>query len=366
MTLFLCGDLMTGRGIDQILPHPGEPRLYEPYVKDSRDYVALAERAHGPIPRPADFAYVWGDARGELDRAAPDARIVNLETAITAGGEPWPGKDIHYRMHPANTPCLTAARIDVCVLANNHLLDWGRQGLLDTLEALAGAGIRTAGAGRNRREAEAPAILEIAGKGRILVFAFGCGSSGVPGNWAAAEDRPGVSWLPDLSAATAQGIAGRILPVKRPGDLVLASIHWGGNWGYRIPEEQRAFAKRLIDEAAVDILHGHSSHHPKGIEVHNGRPIFYGCGDFLTDYEGIAGYQEFRSDLALMYFVTFKPANGKLLRLGMTPLRTRRFRLGRPAGADVHWLHRTLTRECGKLGAAVELTPDGRLLLRWS
>src|SRR5512139_1371163 len=88
--LFLCGDVMTGRGIDQILPHPGDPVLYERYVRDAGDYVALAERAAGPIPRPADFGYVWGDALAELRRCGADVRVVNLETSITTSGDYWP------------------------------------------------------------------------------------------------------------------------------------------------------------------------------------------------------------------------------------------------------------------------------------
>lgn len=114
---------MTGRGIDQILPHPVDPRLYEPWVTDAREYVGLAERANGPVPRPVDFAYVWGDALAELDAAAPDLRIVNLETAVTRNDEPWLGKGINYRMHPENVACLAAARLDCCTLANNHVLD---------------------------------------------------------------------------------------------------------------------------------------------------------------------------------------------------------------------------------------------------
>jgi len=109
--LFLCGDVMTGRGIDQILAVPGDPTLDEPWVKDARDYVALAERANGPIPRGADPAYVWGEALAILDEERPDARIVNLETAMTTSDERAP-KGINYRMHPANAGCLAAARID--------------------------------------------------------------------------------------------------------------------------------------------------------------------------------------------------------------------------------------------------------------
>jgi poly-gamma-glutamate capsule biosynthesis protein CapA/YwtB (metallophosphatase superfamily) len=59
----------------------------------------------------------------------------------------------------------------------------------------------------------------------------------------------------------------------------------------------RQFAHALIDEAGFDLVHGHSSHHPKAIEVHHGRIILYGCGDFITDYEGIKGYESFRDDL---------------------------------------------------------------------
>src|SRR5690349_19498607 len=123
--VFLCGDVMTGRGIDQLLPHPGNPVLYEDHVRDARGYVQLAEIVNGPIPRPVEFEYIWGDALGELQRAGTDVRIINLETSITRDGDPWPNKGIHYRMHPLNAGCIPAARIDCCCLANNHVLDWG-------------------------------------------------------------------------------------------------------------------------------------------------------------------------------------------------------------------------------------------------
>lgn len=125
------------------------------------------------------------------------------------------------------------------------------------------------------------------------------------------------------------------------------------------------FAHQLIDEADVDVVHGHSSHHPKGIEVYKDKPILYGCGDFLNDYEGISGYEEFRDDLVLMYFVTLSPLSGKLARLEMTPMQIKRFRLNRPSVADIRWLQSTLDRESRKLGAAVELTEENHLRLRW-
>lgn len=68
LTLFLCGEVMTGRGIDQILPHPGPPQLHEPHVTAAQRYVEFAERANGPVAGPVDFPYIWGEALAELDR----------------------------------------------------------------------------------------------------------------------------------------------------------------------------------------------------------------------------------------------------------------------------------------------------------
>ena len=365
MTLFLCGDVMTGRGIDQVLPHPGDPVLHEGYATSALDYVALAERANGPIPRPAEFAYVWGDALAEWARAAPDLRIVNLETAVTTRDDWQRGKGIHYRMHPANVPCFTAAAIDCCVLANNHVLDWGYAGLAETLQTLRRAKLQPAGAGRDRAEAAAPAVLTVAGKGRVLVFSFGVQSSGIPPDWAAAAGLPGVNLLADLSPATLRQIAAQVKAVKHPADVVVASIHWGGNWGYAVPEAHQRFAHGLIGQCGVDVVHGHSSHHPQGIEVYRGRPILYGCGDFLNDYEGIAGYEAYRGDLSLMYFLTFDAASGQLSRLWMIPMQTRRFRLHRASAEDTRWLRAVLDREGRRLGSGVEAGPGGSLALRW-
>jgi poly-gamma-glutamate synthesis protein (capsule biosynthesis protein) len=324
----------------------------------------LAEEAHGPIARPVELAYIWGDALDALKRAAPDVRIVNLETAITTSEDYWKGKGIHYRMHPKNVACLTAANIDCCVLANNHVLDWGYAGLRETVETLTGAGIKTAGAGQTGDAAEQPAVLDVPDKGRVLVFSFGSPSSGIPPAWAASGDRPGVSFLHDMSAATVQRIAGRIRAAKQPGDIVVASIHWGDNWGYRIPNAHTAFAHRLIDEAGVDVIHGHSSHHPKGIEVYRGRPILYGCGDLLNDYEGIHGYEEFRPDLALMYLVRIEPSTRTLGSVEMIPTQTKRLRVNRATAEDARGLTGVLDRQCQPLGSHVELQ-DGMLVLRW-
>lgn len=361
MTLFLAGDVMTGRGIDQIMPHSVDPALHEPYVKTASRYVALADEAHGEIPAPVSWGYIWGDALEELELVSPAARIINLETAATTSDDWWTTKGIHYRMHPDNVPVLTAAGIDVCVLGNNHVMDWGAAGLLETLNSLADHDIAVAGAGRDVASAHEPAAVETV-TGRVLIFSWGTPGAGVPGSWAAGPERPGVSLVRGLDGASADEVVETIGSSRGPGDRVVVSIHWGGNWGYDVPAEQRRFAHRLIDSGAVDLIHGHSSHHPKGVEVYRGRLIVYGAGDFLNDYEGIGGRAEYRGDLTLMYFPELDTA-GRLVRLQMTPMRIRRFRLERPPPADVEWLAATMDRESRKLGSRVERSDDDRLKL---
>ena len=363
VTLFLCGDVMTGRGIDQVLPNPGDPVLHEPFAGSAKEYVRLAERRHGPIPKPIDFAYVWGDAAPVLRTFRPAIEVINLETAVTTSSDAWPGKTVHYRMHPANTPCLSAARVDVCVLANNHVLDWGRAGLLETLRALQDAGLRTAGAGRNLTEAAAPAIVDRPGGGRVLVIGLGAESSGIPSAWAATTERAGV-YLTDLSSADARKIGDRIRRIRKPGDIVVVSIHWGGNWGHAVPVQQLRFAHALVEDAGADVVHGHSSHHPKAIEVYRGRLILYGCGDLLNDYEGISGHESYRPDLSLMYFPELA-GSGELLQLEMRAMRIVRFRLREADPDGARWLAETLSEHGEPFATSIHLQPSGVLRLRW-
>ena len=261
---------------------------------------------------------------------APDVRLLNLETSITAGGEFARGKAVHYRMHPDNVGCLTAIRPDVCALANNHILYFGYQGLTDTLRTLADAGIRSAGAGLDAKSAERPAVV-----GRVVIASCGMGSSGIPQGWAATGRRPGVAYAAHMSDRSASAVADRVLVLKGPGDIAVASVHWGSNWGYDVDTAQIRFAHRLID-AGIDLVHGHSSHHPRPIEVYRGRLIMYGCGDTIDDYEGISTFEAFRHELRLLYFASVDSESGSVLR--MVPIRMRRMRLERAPDQDAEWL----------------------------
>ena len=361
VTLFLAGDVMTGRGIDQVLPHPGDPQTYERYSNSARDYVQLAERVNGAIPWPVDYDYIWGDALTVLEAAAPDVRIINLETAVTRRGVPWPHKGIQYRMHPDNITCLSAAAIDCCVLANNHVLDWGYAGLEETLQSLSQAGLQTTGAGVDLATAQAPAALDLPGQGRVLVFAVCLGSSGVPGAWAATTSRAGVNRLSELSGKSIGALARLVQAHKQDGDLIVVSLHWGGNWGYDIPAAHTRFAHALIDMAGVDVVYGHSAHHPLAIERYHDKIILYGCGDLINDYEGISSHRQFRGELGLLYLLRLQRDSGAWVSLEMVPVVRQRFRLTHAAYEDRAWLRQVLDRECRPLGSRVVTIADDRL-----
>jgi len=362
LTLLLCGDVMLGRGIDQVLAHPGDPTLWEAYVRDARGYVELADAASGPVPRPVPDTWPWGDALADLvgdDRAV---RVLNLETGITRSPDVAPGKGIHYRMDPNNIGCLQVARPDVCVLANNHVLDFGRRGLAQTLQVLASAGLASAGAGPDLAQARSPVVVEHDGT-RVAVLALAHGSSGVPGSWAATQDRSGVALLPDLSPSTAAVIGERVRAEKARGAVVVVSVHWGSNWGFGLPRDQVDFAHRLVD-AGADVVHGHSSHHPRPLEVYAGRLVIHGCGDFVNDYEGIAGHEEYRGDLRLLHRVSLA-ADGALVAAELLAYRSRRLRLERAGPDDVRWLEDVLDRTSRAHGVRVRRTAGHRLALDW-
>jgi len=364
LTLFLCGDVMLGRGVDQILAHPGNPALYERMVRDARTYVDLAVRANGQIRQPVDWSWPWGDALQLLAAAGCDARIINLETSVTTSEDYAKGKAVHYRMNPANIEAVTAVRPDVCVLANNHVLDFGRSGLLDTLDVLSARGLRSVGAGHSLREARAPAVMPIPRTGgRLLIFAFGSPTSGIPYGWAATEDQPGVYLLPALTETFADELCRRVREVRQPGDVVVVSTHWGSNWGYRIEPEQARFAHQLID-GGVDLVHGHSSHHPRPLEVYRKKLIVYGCGDLVDDYEGISGHREYRDDLRLLYLPRLDPTSGELTELKMAPLQARQMRLHRASDENARWLRKTLDRFSRRFGSRIDLGADDWLTLR--
>ena len=356
--LCLTGDVMTGRGVDQILPAAGDPRLWERYVASAQDYVALAESASGTIPYPVDYSWPWGDALQLLDELAPDLRIANLETSITTSDDFQPAKAVLYRMHPGNVACLTAARLDACALANNHVLDFGVGGLEETLDVLTRAGLGPVGAGRNEQQAWRPVALT-AGDHRVLVWSVGSASSGVPRGWAAGPERPGVAFISEDSEAR------RALRARTAGEAA---------------RRHRGRVRPLGIELGVRRAAGAGPLRPSAHRQRGG----HGPRAFLappTPGRGLSGpsralrlwrpdqrlrrnpgQERFRGDLRLLYLALLDPAGG-LDQLRMVPLQSRQMRLRRATVEDARWLHRVLRKVSRGLGSQVDLAPDASLLI---
>ena len=207
------------------------------------------------------------------------------------------------------------------------------------------------------------AVIDVGRGHRVLVFSLSHGSSGVPSSWSAGEAQAGVWRLAALGTRAVEQVSAVVRRFKRPGDIAVASIHWGGNWGFDLDPDMRKFAHDLLDSAGIDLVHGHSSHHPRGLEVYRDRLILYGCGDFINDYEGIRGREAFRGDLRVMYLPEIDLASGELTALRMPVFRSHQFRLSPAAEEDVTWLAAVLDRESRRLGETRVEAGAGELVL---
>ena len=126
--------------------------------------------------------------------------------------------------------------------------------------------------------------------------------------------------------------------------------------------DQVRFAHRLID-GGVDVIHGHSSHHPRPVELYRGRLVLYGCGDAINDYEGISGYEQFRDELRLLYLALVTAGTGMLAALHMVPMQAKNMRLRHASTADSQWMRAVLERISQPFGSQISHRSDGTLIL---
>jgi poly-gamma-glutamate synthesis protein (capsule biosynthesis protein) len=285
-----------------------------------------------------------------MEQLQPELRLVNLETTITSSDRPWPDKGVHFRLHPANITALQAARLDGCSLANNHSLDWGYTGLAETLRSLRQAGIQSAGAGLSPHQAQQPAHWQLGDGRQLLLFAWACTSSGVPPAWGVQPGKPGVALLSSVNSGSVKWLCRCINRQRRPGDRVVVSLHWGANWVPVVPEQHRWLARQLIELAGVDVVFGHSSHHPLPLEIYQGRLILYGCGDLINDYEGLPAHSPWRSDLVCLYGVELERCSGALTALELRPFQLRGFQLQEASAADRQLLEHQMGLEAAPPG----------------
>ena len=290
--------------------------------------------------------YVWGNTLYLLRQAA--AVFINLECAVTDWGEPAPGKRFCFRTDSKNVEALRVAGVRAASLANNHIMDFGDTGLLETLANLDRAGVAHAGAGRNLAEARRPAELDIGGLRVVFIAA----TDNQP-DWEATEDRPGIFYVPIRPADPKfAGLLSLVAAARASADLVIVSLHWGPNWGYDPPAEHRTAARRLVEHGA-DIIFGHSAHVFRGIEVIDGRPVFYSCGDFVDDY---AVDEVERNDWSFIFEVNLDGPRIKNIALTPTIIADFQARLAPAAYRDA--ILDRMSGLCFKLGTTVRRVAD--------
>lgn len=315
--LLLAGDVMLGRGVDE----------------------ALASM------RPEE---VWGDLLPHFRRA--DARIVNLECALTRSGRMWTRapKVFHFRADPSAVAVLQAAGIDAVSLANNHVLDFEEEGLLETLEVLDRAGIRRAGAGRDLASARRPAL--IAG-GKVALLSI---TDNEP-LFAAGPRAPGVNFFAEAGPEALEWIGKAAADARRAGaEVVVLASHWGPNMVARPSPGIQALARGAV-ERGVDVYFGHSAHVVQGVELRGGKPILYDTGDFVDDYAVDPGL---RNDWSFLFQLDFD--GGRFTGMELFPALLSCARTASAPRAEAVLIRRRMTARCAELGTPVT-ERDGRL-----
>jgi len=248
----------------------------------------------------AGYKYPWGDMLPLLN--STDVNIINLETTLTTSNKVVP-KVFNFKADPDKVQSLVDAKIDVVTLANNHILDFSEEGMLETISVLDKAGIKHVGAGRNLSEATAPVIIT---KKNITIGVIGY-TDNEPG-WEATENKPGTAYV---EVGDIDKVASSIKKLKEQVDIVIFTIHWGPNMREKPTKEFKDFAHNVIDSGA-DIFHGHSAHIFQGIEVYNRKLILYDTGDFVDDY---VVDPELRNDRSFFYLVEVDKTGIKKLQL---------------------------------------------------
>jgi poly-gamma-glutamate synthesis protein (capsule biosynthesis protein) len=220
---------------------------------------------------PSDFT--MPEIRALLGRH--DIALANLENPVSRNGKPHPKQkpNVTFCATPETLNILEGLSIDAVSLGNNHLLDYGPEALLETVFHLDKAGIRHAGAGRDYGEANQPVFIEKGGfRLAILSHVFIYSAS----TEMARQDRPGVS------DHRLRKILSKVRNLRKAGNIVIVTIHWGLEYAfYPIPYQMRQ-ARRMIDCGASLVI-GHGPHYAQGTERYRDGMIVYSLGNFIFD-----------------------------------------------------------------------------------
>ncbi len=295
--------------------------------------------------------WFWGTALPLLQGA--DAVLANLECAVTAYDTPWTrsAKVFHFRADPAAVEVLKAGNVRFVSLANNHVLDFEVQGLLDTLVHLDRAGISHAGAGRDLAAAKAPAMLCLGGR-KVGVIAI---TDNQP-DFAAGPERPGTRYARlGADAAVPAEIRSAAAALRGAGaDVVVLTAHWGPNMVTDPPPHFQAFARDLADDGSIDLFWGHSAHVFQGVEARGKGLILYDSGDFIDDY---AVDPWLHNDWSFIFLVDI--AAGRIQRLVLVPVVLTLAQVNLAEGTQAAEICARMQAAAARLGTELAPTPQG-------
>lgn len=264
--------------------------------------VMLGRMVGERLMQQKNFAFPWGNLLPILEHT--DFNVANFETTLALGGIKA-SKVFNFQSDPRNVEALVQANIQVVNIANNHILDFGRFGLIETLRSLDSVNIKHVGAGLTVKQALYPAYITKRG------INFGVlGFSDNEPAWIAKNNKAGINYI-KIDETAIDLIKGLIQDAKKRVDFLIVSLHWGPNWDDRPSGDFQKFAHQLID-LGVDIIHGHSPHIFQGIEIYKNKLIMYSTGDFLDDY---AIDSLLRNDQSFLFLVTVDKKMIKELRL---------------------------------------------------
>ncbi|HEY7294945.1 MAG TPA: CapA family protein [Dehalococcoidia bacterium] len=237
--------------------------------------------ARGVAAKVQQYGASWPLGAVSARLRSADLRFANLEFALTNGGT-QAHKDYTFRAPPSEVDCLTSAGVNVIDLANNHVLDYGPQGLTDTIAALDRAGVAHAGAGSDAETAHAPVVVQANGL-RVAWLAYAnVPDDSITGFKArdleAGSGKPGVAW------GTPDGIARDVANARKSADLVIVALHSGFEYTSKPNSIQTELAHAAIDAGAALVLGAHP-HVLQGLEFYHGGLIAYSLGNFVFDLD---------------------------------------------------------------------------------
>lgn len=259
----------------------------------------------------------------------PDLTFGNLECAVTTRNFAT-HKAYRLRADPRVVPALSEAGFDVMSLANNHTMDCGRLGLLETIATLRVAGIATVGAGKDSLEARKPVIMAIHGL-KVAFLAFTDAPGGSPAC---------LAWIDSARIVTS------VRDAKKQADLVLVSFHWGEEYATAPLPYQKALAHAVIDAGAALVI-GHHPHVIEGVERYKDGLIAYSLGNFVFDQHEERG----KRGIALGCLFT---KNG-VARAVLAPYVIRENRPQAPEPWEAREIMLTVQRYSAVLGTGVEI-----------